>query len=161
MENFSVNVVWSNEDNCFIATIPEFDGLSAHGDTREEATKEAQIALEGFIEVMKEDGEEIPKPQTLNSFSGQTRIRLPKNLHRELSQQAHNENVSLNTYIVKLLSERNIIQRIFEDIETIKCFQENVMMAPLKKEDIASTNRNCNVLETNPYKLWSDNIGRD
>lgn len=130
MDHYSVNVVWGEEDECFIATIPEFEGLSAHGDTQEEAILEARIALKGFIEVMEEDGEKIPEPNEYNSFSGQTRIRIPKSLHRDLSIQAQEENVSLNTLIVKLLSERNIVNKFAKDIEYLKIIQdENIIKA--------------------------------
>jgi len=131
MENFSVNVIWSNEDECYIATIPEFSGLFAHGDTREEAIREAEVALEMFIEDMKEDGEEIPKPDTYNSFSGQTRLRLPKSLHRELSQQANLENVSLNTLLVKLLSERHVVRDVKKELD----FIENCLISQIKVID--------------------------
>lgn len=49
---YSINIFWSNEDNSYIATIPEMEGLSAFGDTPEEALKEARQAAKGFIEVM-------------------------------------------------------------------------------------------------------------
>ncbi len=48
MYKYSINVVWSDEDECYIATIPEFKGLSAFGDTQEEAIQEAFVALEGL-----------------------------------------------------------------------------------------------------------------
>jgi predicted RNase H-like HicB family nuclease len=62
MFKYSILLDWSNEDNCYLATIKEFPGLSAFGDTPEQAAHEAQIAAEAMIEVMKEDGEEIPAP---------------------------------------------------------------------------------------------------
>ena len=37
-------------------------------------------------------------------FSGQLRLRLPQSLHRQLSQAAENEGVSLNMMLVYLLS---------------------------------------------------------
>jgi antitoxin HicB len=62
MFKYSIHLDWSNEDDCYLATIKEFPGLSAFGDTPEQAAHEAQIAAEAMIEVMKEDGEEIPAP---------------------------------------------------------------------------------------------------
>lgn len=64
---YSMLIRWSDEDECFIATIPEFPGLSAFGDTRSEAAKEAEIVLEGFIEIYKEDGIELPEPIIITS----------------------------------------------------------------------------------------------
>jgi len=109
MYKYSINVVWSDEDECYIATIPEFTGLSAFGDTQEEAIQEALVALEGFVEVYKEDNVPLPIPKTHKPHSGQTRLRLPKSLHAILVEEAKNEGVSLNTYIIHLLSERNSV----------------------------------------------------
>jgi len=120
MEKYSINIIWSDEDEGYIATIPEFPGLSAFGDTPEEAIEEANIALAGFIEVFKEDGCKIPEPQTLNTFSGQTRLRLPKSLHSKLSQQANREGVSFNTYMVQLLSENHVKNQIERKLNRIE-----------------------------------------
>jgi len=108
MNKYSINVIWSDEDKAYVASIPEFDSLSAFGDTQEEAIDEAKTALKGFLEVYKEDGCKLPEPQTLNTHSGQTRLRLPKILHSKLSRQAEREGVSLNTYMVHLLSENHL-----------------------------------------------------
>lgn len=120
MEKYSINIIWSDEDEGYIATIPEFPGLSAFGDTPEEAIEEANIALAGFIETFKEDGCKIPEPQTLTTFSGQTRLRLPKSLHAKLSRQAKREDVSLNTYLVQLLSEGHVKNQIGQQLNGIK-----------------------------------------
>jgi predicted RNase H-like HicB family nuclease len=65
MFKYSVNLVWSEEDRSYIATVPEFPNLSAFGKTPQEAAREAETAVKGFIAVLKEDGEEIPEPLTL------------------------------------------------------------------------------------------------
>lgn len=59
---YGFHVVWSDEDNAYFASCPEFPGLLAHGDTPEEAVKEARIALEGVIEVYKESNLQLPDP---------------------------------------------------------------------------------------------------
>lgn len=55
----------------------------------------------------------IPKPSSINKYSGQWRIRLPKSLHAQLDIKAKLEGVSLNTLAVTLLAEgigrRNIV----------------------------------------------------
>lgn len=117
MFKYSIYTVWSDEDDGYIATIPEFPDLSAFGETAQEAVEEAMIAAEGFIEVYEEDGENLPDPIKTSSFSGQTRVRLPKSLHASLSQEAQTEGVSLNTYIVHLLSERNGFKKVERKLE--------------------------------------------
>ena len=44
MNKYSMVVQWSEEDEGYIATIPEFTGLSAFGVTKEEALKELEVA---------------------------------------------------------------------------------------------------------------------
>ena len=120
MFKYSINLAWSEEENCYIATVAEFPGLSAFGETAEEATKEAKIAVEGFLKVFEEDGCPIPKPETIKPFSGQTRLRLPKCLHATLNLEAQKEGVSLNTYIVSLLSERHVSMNLEKELTELK-----------------------------------------
>ncbi|MCK5543170.1 MAG: type II toxin-antitoxin system HicB family antitoxin [Desulfobacterales bacterium] len=126
MDKYSINIIYSKEDGGYIATIPEFSGLSAYGETPEEAIEEAQVALKGFMDVYKEDGCKIPDPHTLETYSGQTRLRLPKSLHAKLSRQAEREEISLNTYMVQLLSENHIkhqIDKKLSKIERLTCIR--------------------------------------
>lgn len=104
MGGYSVQINWSEEDDCYLATSEEFPNLSAFGDTYEEVIQEFQIALGGFLEVLEE--ELLPNPITIESFSGQFRVRLPRSLHRRLVALARREKVSLNTIIIKTLSEK-------------------------------------------------------
>ena len=96
---YSFQVTWSDEDDAYIASCPEFPGLLAHGETPNEAIAEAQIALEGVIEVYKESDMQLPEPITRQQYSGQFRLRIPKSLHRQAAELAAREGVSLNTFI--------------------------------------------------------------
>jgi predicted RNase H-like HicB family nuclease len=49
-------------DECFIAQVVERPGIMAHGDTREEAARQIQLALEGALEVAAERGVQSPAP---------------------------------------------------------------------------------------------------
>ncbi len=66
MFRYSANLIWSEEDGAYMATVPEFPNLSAFGKTPREAVREAETAVRGFIEVMKEDGCEIPESLVLD-----------------------------------------------------------------------------------------------
>lgn len=120
MFKYSINLAWSEEDSCYVAVVAEFPGLSAFGESPEEAAEEAKIAVEGFLKVYQEDGCPIPKPATLKAFSGQTRLRLPKSLHANLNQEAQKEGVSLNTYLVSLLSERHVSKQVEKELTDLK-----------------------------------------
>lgn len=101
---YSFRVVWSKEDEAFIATCPEFEGLSAFGDTADQALAEAQVALSLMIEAYHAEGWELPAAATLSSYSGQFRLRVPRSLHARLADAAEADGVSLNTYAVSLLA---------------------------------------------------------
>ena len=49
-------------DECFVAQVVEWPGIMAHGDTREEAAREIQLALDGALEVASESGIKPPVP---------------------------------------------------------------------------------------------------
>ena len=104
MSNYSFAVRWSDEDAAYVATCPEFPGVSAFGDTAEDAVREGQVALSLVVEDMVEDGEALPAPWTVSGYSGQFRLRVPAYLHRQLAERAELEGVSLNTLAVSYLA---------------------------------------------------------
>lgn len=120
MSKHSLKIVWSEEDNGYIATVPELEGLSAFGNTYEEAARELSVAKELYLEIMREDGEEIPEPEILKPYSGQIRLRMPKRLHESLSEKAKEEGVSLNMLIVHLLSERHIYRELKKELAMLR-----------------------------------------
>jgi predicted RNase H-like HicB family nuclease len=61
MINYHINLFYSEEDEAWIADIPDFKMCSAFGDTPEEALKEVLIARDAIIEVMLEDGLPLPE----------------------------------------------------------------------------------------------------
>ena len=82
MNRYSMNIFWSDEDESYIATCPEFPGLSAFGETPEEALAEAQIALQLFIDTYNEDGLPLPEPQVADKM-GTFRIPSSKSATRD------------------------------------------------------------------------------
>lgn len=119
MNKHAVSIKWSDEDNSFVAAIPGIQGLSALGATREEALSELYTAAAAYFEALDAAGRPLPPPEKMTSYSGQLRLRMPKSLHAALSNEAEDENVSLNTYIVMLLSERHIEKRLLNKIEAV------------------------------------------
>ena len=49
-------------DECFVAQVVEWPGIMAHGETREEAARQIQLALEGALQVAAERGIKPPAP---------------------------------------------------------------------------------------------------
>jgi antitoxin HicB len=50
----------------FVVTCPALPGLVTHGATLDEAKTMAKDAMEGFIDVLVEDGEEVPESDEPN-----------------------------------------------------------------------------------------------
>ena len=69
MNQYSMVIQWSNEDQLFLVTIPELAELvmmpCTHGKTREEAIRHGEEVLGMYLEVWEEDGKVIPEPMTL------------------------------------------------------------------------------------------------
>ncbi|BCA78993.1 type II toxin-antitoxin system HicB family antitoxin [Desulfuromonas sp. KJ2020] len=107
MAKYGFRFLWSDEDSGFIVTCPDFPGFSAFGETTENALEEANIALDLLVESLRTAGTALPEPTKAADYSGQVRLRMPKSLHRSLVQRAEMEGVSLNTWLITLLSERN------------------------------------------------------
>lgn len=63
MYNYEVILYWSDIDNAFIAEVPELPGCMADGKTRLEAIQNVEVIISEWIEIAKEDGEEIPVPK--------------------------------------------------------------------------------------------------
>ncbi len=59
---YPIEIFWSDEDKCYIADVPDLKYCSAHGETQEEALKEIKIAMQAWIETVKEKDEELPAP---------------------------------------------------------------------------------------------------
>jgi predicted RNase H-like HicB family nuclease len=62
MDKYHINVFYSEDDEGFIADIPDLK-CNAFGDTPEEAIREVMIAKELFMEEYRETGRPIPEPK--------------------------------------------------------------------------------------------------
>ena len=69
MSRYSMTIQWSDEDQLFLVTIPEFADLvvmpCTHGKTREEAIHNGEEVIEMYLEAWQAEGESIPEPMTL------------------------------------------------------------------------------------------------
>jgi predicted RNase H-like HicB family nuclease len=89
----------------FFIQIKDLPGCYSQGDTIEEALENIEEARTLWMESMYEDGNEIPLPGSAEKqYSGKFNVRLPKSLHRKLSEMAEKEGVSLNHYLVSTIS---------------------------------------------------------
>ena len=62
MEKYETIIYWSDEDQAFIADVPQLPGCIAHGSTQEEALKNVTTAIQLWIDTAREFGDAIPEP---------------------------------------------------------------------------------------------------
>lgn len=129
--NYKIEITQSDEGGYF-AEIPDLPGCMTTAENFNEINGMIEDAKENWLEERLQKGLPIPSPSKEEEFSGKTMVRMPRSLHRKLSEQAKNENVSLNQYIVHLLSTgssgRNNIDftQVLNGIETDKLLQSFV-----------------------------------
>lgn len=99
--------VAADENGVYVAAVPELEGCLAEGDTAEEALTTLGEVLEEWLEIAVEDEVDIPSPRRLDDtdFSGRFSVRVPRSLHRDLSEWAAQEDASLNQLLVTILTQ--------------------------------------------------------
>lgn len=97
--------LYPDPEGGYVAQIKDLPGCLTQGETLDETVANINEARELWIETAYESGDEIPLPSTEESYNGKLLLRMPKSLHRRLAEEAERENVSLNQYIVFLLSK--------------------------------------------------------
>lgn len=63
MDRYEIIMYWSNEDDAFIAEVPELPGCMAHGDTHEEALANIKEAMRLWVDTAREFGDPVPEPR--------------------------------------------------------------------------------------------------
>jgi predicted RNase H-like HicB family nuclease len=87
--------------------IAEFPGCIAQGDDPSEAYANLEDAAEAWLESAIENGLLVPDPEVdreENSYSGRVVLRMARSLHRDAVQQAKNEGISLNAFLLTAIS---------------------------------------------------------
>jgi predicted HicB family RNase H-like nuclease len=90
---------------CFRATVRELPDIMEFADTADEAYELARDAIETTAAIFSEKGRVMPTVHPeVDEYSGRVTLRLPKTVHKCLAETAITENVSLNHYLVTLLT---------------------------------------------------------
>ena len=63
MQDYHINIFYSEEDGGYIADMPDLVACSAFGETAEEALREVQEAKQLWLETARAEGKPIPKPK--------------------------------------------------------------------------------------------------
>ena len=103
---YKIELIEDPEEGGYTAALPELPGCLTCGETMDEALENLKDAKKAWLSAALEDDYPIPEPASTEKFSGQFKLRLPKSLHRDLTERAKEEGTSLNQYCVYLLSQR-------------------------------------------------------
>jgi antitoxin HicB len=92
-----------DEGGGWLITFPDLPGCMSDGETPEEAIKNGEDALHGWIAAVKEEGRKVPAPS--ESLSGKFVTRIPKSMHARLVSRAKQEGVSMNALVTAFIAE--------------------------------------------------------
>ena len=99
------------EKTGYFASITDLPGCIAEGETMDEALSNLEVARTLWIETAYSFDDVIPLPASNNKYSGKFLLRVPPYLHQKLANSAQREGVSLNQYLVSLLSGRDAVSQ--------------------------------------------------
>ena len=112
---YKIEIYFEHEDNTWVAVHPELGRGTCYAiaETQEEALKLLAEAKKDILEIAISEGKEIPEPifEKEELPSGQFVLRIPRSLHAQLKSQADKEQVSLNQYVLTILSENIGIEK--------------------------------------------------
>jgi predicted RNase H-like HicB family nuclease len=66
---YEIVISWSDDDECFVAEVPDLPGCMADGRSYEEAAANAELAMKQWIELAVELGRTIPEPRQRPTFA--------------------------------------------------------------------------------------------
>ncbi|MGD8845728.1 MAG: toxin-antitoxin system HicB family antitoxin [Desulfobacteraceae bacterium] len=96
-------VEWSEEDQCYVGSIPGWIGKCCHGDNEEDVYRQLCRILDEWIEIYENDNIPLPASISGKKFSGKFQLRVDSDLHKALTIRAMQANESLNSFCGKIL----------------------------------------------------------
>ncbi|WP_429021740.1 toxin-antitoxin system HicB family antitoxin [Aeromonas allosaccharophila] len=108
-------------DIYYVARVKELPDVKEYADNIEHAMALAYETIKVTQEMFLEDGIDFPAPEDMDSSSGMTgrlTLRMPKSLHYQVVEKAEQEGVSLNQYVVSILTAEITKRRVVDDIST-------------------------------------------
>lgn len=106
---YRMEIVEDKTEGGYVASYPDLPGCITCGETIEDVVKNLVEAKKEWLAAAIEDNMEIYEPDSLNDYSGQFKLRIPKSLHRTLVENSKREGISMNQYCVYLLAQNNMM----------------------------------------------------
>ena len=106
---YKIEIIPDIDEGGFVASFPELPGCITIGETIEHALANAMDAKKEWLAASIESNNTIPLPDSLDNYSGQFKLRIPKSLHKSLSEHSKQEGISMNQYCLYLLSKNDAL----------------------------------------------------
>ena len=107
---YRLEIIPDPDEGGYVVRYPDLPGCISIGNTMKEVLDNAEEAKKEWIIAALESGFEIAEPKSLDDFSGQFKLRIPKSLHRSLAQHAKSEGISMNQYCLYLLAMNDAVR---------------------------------------------------
>lgn len=107
---YRLEIVPDTYEGGYVATYPELPGCITCANTLEQVVLNALDAKKTWLEAAIADNDPIQEPETIDNYSGQFKLRMPKSLHKQLSEQSKREGISMNQYCLFLLAQNNALR---------------------------------------------------
>lgn len=108
---YPFNVI-ADPDGGWVIEFPDLDGCLTQIDSLEELPFMVEDVRKLWLEAAYENDFDIPMPSYPEEYSGKFNVRLPRSLHHRLADSAERDGVSLNQYVVGLLSQGDALARL-------------------------------------------------
>lgn len=103
---WSYRFEWSDEDNCYVASIAELKGCMSDGATIEEAAEMIKDALKSYITASLHFNDNIPEPLKPVDYKGKIPYRTTPDKHYQLAKRAKSLGISINSLIDEAVTEK-------------------------------------------------------
>ena len=89
--SYKMEIIEDQDEGGFVISYPDLPGCITCGETIESAMQNAKDAKREWIRAALEEGIEIYEPDSLENYSGQFKLRIPRSLHRSLAEHSQRE----------------------------------------------------------------------
>ena len=96
IQHYTYRVTWSPEDGEHVGLCAEFPSISWLAKTPEAALKGVQKVVAEVVADLQASGESVPDALAERRYSGEFKVRIPSQVHRQLAMMAAEQGVSLN-----------------------------------------------------------------
>ena len=103
-DHYTYRITWSEDDQEHVGLCAEFPSLSWLASSPEAALRGIRGVVADVVAEMKQSREPVPEPLATRTFSGKFMVRVPPDVHRELTIEAAEAGVSLNRLATVKLS---------------------------------------------------------